>query len=52
MIGLGTIINTAAVVAGGLLGLCVKKGMPDRMKEGNHAPCTLAGSRFVSRRMD
>lgn len=33
MIGLGTMINTAAVVAGGLLGLCIKKGMPDRMQD-------------------
>ena len=27
----GTIINTAAVVAGGLLGLCLKKGIPENI---------------------
>ena len=30
MIGLGTIINTAAVLAGGLLGLLLKKLTPQR----------------------
>lgn len=33
MIGLGTLINTAAVVAGGLLGITVKKGIPERCRE-------------------
>lgn len=27
MIGLGTLINTAAVIAGGIIGLCLKKRM-------------------------
>lgn len=33
MIGLGTIINTAAVVAGGILGVCFKKGMKQQMQD-------------------
>ena len=33
MFGLGTLINTAAVVAGGLLGITVKKGIPERCRE-------------------
>ena len=33
MFGLGTIINTAAVVVGGLLGIAVKKGIPQRCRE-------------------
>lgn len=33
MIGLGTIINTAAVIAGGLLGLLLKKGIAKRFEK-------------------
>ena len=33
MIGLGTIINTAAVIAGGLLGIFLKKGMKQKMQD-------------------
>lgn len=29
----GTIINTLAVVAGGIIGLCIKKGLPDRINQ-------------------
>ena len=33
MIGLGTIINTLAVIVGGVLGLLLKKGIPQRMQD-------------------
>lgn len=33
MIGLGTLINTAAVVAGGFLGLLLKNGIPKRFEQ-------------------
>ena len=33
MFGLGTIINTAAIVVGGVLGVCLKKGIGQRMQE-------------------
>lgn len=33
MIGLGTIINTLAVIAGGVLGVLLKKGIPQRMQD-------------------
>ena len=33
MIGLGTIVNTAAVVAGGLLGMALKKGIAQRFEK-------------------
>lgn len=33
MIGLGTVINTAAVIAGGLLGLLLKKGIAKRFEK-------------------
>ena len=33
MIGLGTLINTAAVAAGGLLGLLIKKGIKQQMQD-------------------
>lgn len=33
MIGLGTIINTAAVIAGGLLGLLLKKGVAEKFQK-------------------
>lgn len=33
MIGLGTIINTIAVIAGGVLGVVLKKGIPQRMQD-------------------
>lgn len=32
MIGVGTIVNAAAVVAGGSIGLFLKKGLPERYK--------------------
>lgn len=32
MIGLGTIINTVAIMAGGALGVVLKKGIPERFK--------------------
>ena len=30
MFGLGTLINTAAVIAGGLIGVTLKKGIPEK----------------------
>ena len=33
MIGLGTIVNTAAVVVGGLLGMVLKKGIAQRFEK-------------------
>lgn len=33
MIGLGTIVNTVAVIAGGLLGLALKKGIAERFEK-------------------
>lgn len=33
MIGIGTIINTLAVIVGGLFGLVLKKGIPQRMQD-------------------
>lgn len=33
MIGLGTIINTVAVIAGGLIGICLKRGMKQKMQD-------------------
>ena len=33
MIGLGTILNTAAVAVGGLLGLCLKNGFKKEIKD-------------------
>lgn len=33
MIGTGTIVNTAVIIAGGALGLLIKKGIPQRMKD-------------------
>ena len=33
MHGLGTIINTAAIVFGGILGVCLKKGISQRMQD-------------------
>jgi len=30
---LGTIVNAGAVIAGGLIGLCLKQGVPDRYKD-------------------
>ena len=42
MIGMGTLINTAAVIAGGLLGLCLKNGLKKRMQEILMQACGLA----------
>lgn len=33
MIGLGTLINTIAVILGGILGVCLKKGMKQKMQD-------------------
>ena len=33
MIGLGTLINTVAVIAGGLLGMGLKKGVADKFQK-------------------
>lgn len=33
MIGLGTIVNTLAIIAGGIAGTLVKKGLPERFKD-------------------
>ena len=32
MIGIGTLMNTGAVIAGGLVGLCLKKGIKDELQ--------------------
>ena len=42
MFGLGTIINTAAVVAGGLIGVTLKKGIPERCKNVLMQACGVA----------
>lgn len=42
MIGLGTIINTAAVIAGGLIGICLKKGMKQKMQDTLMQACGVA----------
>lgn len=42
MIGLGTIINTAAVVAGGLIGLCLKNGMKQKMQDSLMQACGVS----------
>ena len=33
MRGLGTLINTIAVIAGGLMGMCLKNGMKQKTQE-------------------
>lgn len=42
MFGLGTLINSGAVVAGGLLGVLLKKGIPERFKDTMMAACGVA----------
>ena len=42
MIGLGTIINTAAVILGGLLGLLLKNGLKQRIQDILMQGCGLA----------
>ena len=42
MIGLGTIINTLAVIVGGVLGLLLKKGIPQRMQDILMQACGIA----------
>ncbi|MGN0307826.1 MAG: DUF554 domain-containing protein [Lachnospiraceae bacterium] len=42
MIGLGTLMNTAAVIAGGLLGLCFKKGLKKRLQDILMQACAIA----------
>ena len=42
MIGLGTIINTLAVVAGGLIGMCLKSGLKKNMQDILMQACGVA----------
>lgn len=42
MIGLGTIINTAAVIAGGLIGLCLKNGIKKQLQDSLMHACGVA----------
>lgn len=42
MIGLGTIINTVAVIAGGLLGLCLKNGIKKQLQDSLMHACGVA----------
>ena len=42
MIGLGTIINTIAVIAGGLIGLVLKKGMKQKMQDTLMQACGIS----------
>ena len=42
MIGLGTIINTAAVIVGGLLGLCFKKGLKKNLQDILMQACAIS----------
>lgn len=42
MIGLGTIINTLAVIAGGLIGMCLKKGLKKNMQDILMQACGVA----------
>lgn len=46
MRGLGTIINAIAVIAGGGIGMFIKKGIPDRIKNTLISACGL-GSMFI-----
>lgn len=42
MIGLGTLINTLAVIAGGLLGLCLKNGIKKQLQDSLLHACGVA----------
>lgn len=42
MIGLGTVINTGAVVVGGLMGLCLKSGLKKRVQDILMQACGVA----------
>lgn len=42
MIGIGTLINTAAVAAGGLVGLCLKNGLKKQMQDILMQACGVA----------
>lgn len=42
MIGLGTLINTAAVIAGGLIGLCLKNGFKKQIQDILMQACGIA----------
>ncbi len=42
MIGLGTLINTAAVIAGGLIGLCLKNGLKKQIQDILMQACGIA----------
>lgn len=42
MTGLGTLINTAAVIAGGLVGLCLKNGLKKRVQDILMQACGIA----------
>lgn len=46
MRGLGTIINTLAVLAGGLIGMCFRTGMPKKMQDTLMQACGVA-SMFI-----
>ncbi len=46
MFGLGTIINTAAVIAGGILGLLVRNGLKEQLQKGLMQACGVA-SMFI-----
>lgn len=42
MVGLGTIINTAAVILGGLIGLCLKNGIKKQLQDSLMHACGVA----------
>lgn len=42
MIGLGTIINTAAVIAGGISGVVLKRGIPEKCQKILMQACGIA----------
>lgn len=42
MFGLGTIINTAAVIAGGMIGLCLKNGLKEQLQKALMQACGVA----------
>lgn len=42
MIGIGTLINTGAVVAGGCIGLCLKNGLKQRVQDTLMQACGIA----------
>ncbi|MGN1184085.1 MAG: DUF554 family protein, partial [Oliverpabstia sp.] len=42
MRGLGTLINTGAVIAGGLIGLCLRNGLKQQMRDILMQACGVA----------